>query len=98
MAKSVIKGNEELNAEKTTTTKTKESHDSKLIDPDIYAPLPKEYEESFKSVSMNKSGIAWVNKTGTGTKWKYEKKDTQASAASRPGTSAQQHSPEDQAH
>lgn len=74
LAKSVIEGNEELNVEKTTTIKTKESHDSELIDPDIYAPLPKEYEDSFKSVPMNKSGIAWVNKTGTGTLWRYEKR------------------------
>ena len=32
------------------------------LDPDIYAPLPIEYERSF--TSMNQSGIAWVNQVG----------------------------------
>ena len=40
----------------------------------IYAPLPKKYEDSFKSSPMNKSGIAWVNNPGTGKKWIYEKR------------------------
>lgn len=43
------------------------------IDPDIYAPLPKEYESSFKSSTMNKSGIAWVNISSNGKKWIYTK-------------------------
>ena len=32
-------------------------------DPNIYAPLPEEYEKSFNS--MNQSGIAWVNQIGS---------------------------------
>ena len=39
------------------------------IDPNIYAPLPEEYEKSFSSI--NKSGIAWV--TQIGDKWYYVK-------------------------
>ena len=41
------------------------------IDPDIYAPLPIEYEKSFSHTSMNQSGIAWVNQVGK--KWVYAK-------------------------
>ena len=41
------------------------------IDPDIYAPLPIEYEKSFSHTSMNQSGIAWVTKIGN--KWFYVK-------------------------
>ena len=41
------------------------------IDSGIYAPLPTQYEESFKSSPSNQSGIAWVNRTGN--KWNYSK-------------------------
>ena len=43
------------------------------LDYDIYAPLPAEYEKSFKHTPMNKSGIAWVSFIGK--RWKYSKKD-----------------------
>lgn len=36
---------------------------------DILAPLPEEYESSFKSTKINKSGFAWVNKNGL--LWQY---------------------------
>ena len=45
--------------------------ENKVIDPDIYAPLPEEYEKAFISSPMNQSGIAWVNKIGN--KWIYTK-------------------------
>jgi len=41
------------------------------VDPDIYAPLPEKFEESFAHTSMNKTGIAWVNHIGK--KWIYAK-------------------------
>ena len=44
------------------------------VDEGIYAPLPEKYEIAFKSSPMNKTGIAWVNNTATGTKWIYEKR------------------------
>ena len=50
-----------------------EDPQEKLIDPDIYAPLPIEYENAFKSSPMNQTGIAWVNMPGTGIKFSYSK-------------------------
>ena len=41
------------------------------IDPDIYAPLPSEYEQQFNSSPNNKTGIAWVNYVGK--KWVYQR-------------------------
>ena len=49
---------------KTKLNTSNNSDDINLISDDIFAPLPEQYEDSFKSVSMNKTGIAWVNKTG----------------------------------
>lgn len=41
------------------------------VDSDIYAPLPEKFEESFAHTSMNKTGIAWVNKVGNN--WVYQR-------------------------
>jgi len=43
-----------------------------FIDPDIYAPLPEELTSTFNPTQANKTGIAWVNKSGS--KWKYSRK------------------------
>lgn len=43
-----------------------------FIDPDIYAPLPKELTYTFNTNQTNKTGIAWVNKLGS--YWKYSRK------------------------
>lgn len=76
IAKSIIIKNFELNPENTTKKSDKAVNKTQLIeDYGIYAPLPEEYEQAFKSVPMNKSGIAWVNNPGTGTRWIYERRD-----------------------
>ena len=41
------------------------------INPEIYAPLPKELELTFNPSQANKTGIAWVNKSGS--KWRYSR-------------------------
>ena len=51
------------NSEIETLDKIPENH--------ILSPLPKEYEDSFKSTKTNKTGIAWVNQTGT--RWTYSR-------------------------
>lgn len=43
------------------------------INPNIFAPLPKEWKEHFKKLPMNKTGIAWVNQAGNN--WVYARQD-----------------------
>ncbi|WP_305557530.1 hypothetical protein [Methanobrevibacter sp. V74] len=54
---------------------TKPINGSKTIDEvpaeDILSPLPKQFEDSFKSNKVNKTGIAWVNKTSR--YWSYSR-------------------------
>ena len=42
------------------------------IDSDIYAPLPDELSITFNPTQANKTGIAWVNKSGSN--WRYSRK------------------------
>lgn len=44
-----------------------------VVDQDIYAPLPEKFEKSFAHTSMNKTGIAWVNKVGNN--WVYQRQN-----------------------
>ena len=43
-----------------------------VMNQDILAPLPKQFEDSFKSTKINKTGIAWVNKIGKN--WIYSRR------------------------
>lgn len=73
-AKFHIKNYFDLNKDNTnikTESITQNTYEN--YDEGIYAPLPEKYEIAFKSSPMNQSGIAWVNKSGTGTKWSYTK-------------------------
>lgn len=73
LAKSIILKYYEI--ETDTSPKTDEIEKTiDTVDSGIYAPLPEEYEQSFKSSPMNQSGIAWVNNPGAGTFWIYEKR------------------------
>ena len=73
LAKPLILKNYELNPEKETEEPKKRDISSKINDPGIYAPLPEEYEITFKSSPINKTGIAWVNNPGTGKRWIYDR-------------------------
>ena len=75
LAKPLILEYYELNPENATPRPVNiEKITQRIDDPGIYAPLPEKYEQAFKSNPMNKSGIAWVNNPGTGTKWIYERR------------------------
>ena len=70
-AKNIIDMPEEfINHEDKNTSNIIENSNDK-IDPDIYAPLSKEYEQQFNPKQANKTGIAWVNQYGL--KWVYSR-------------------------
>ena len=43
-----------------------------IVNDDIFTQLPQQFEDSFKSTKINKSGIAWVNKNGNN--WSYSRR------------------------
>lgn len=49
-----------------------EKYLNKVIDVDIFAPLPPKWRDYFKKLPMNKTGIAWVNRVGNN--WVYSRK------------------------
>lgn len=59
----------ELKSKQSEIFSDEELNNEILVDEGIFEPLLEEYESSFNS--MNKSGIAWVNKTGS--KWTYSR-------------------------
>ena len=78
----VIKNNYEwgvrniIKAKKSLEPYSRPENNIKIIKPnteeyDILIPLPEKYEFLFKSTKMNKSGFAWVNKTGN--VWSYSR-------------------------
>ena len=66
------KAKQTLNQKQDWTSDDQPQIISEVIDQDILAPLPKQFEDSFKSSKINKSGIAWVNKTGK--TWTYSRR------------------------
>ena len=65
------KAKQTLNEEKEPL-KSKSINIQEVVSKNILAPLPEQFEDSFKSTKTNKTGIAWVNKIGN--KWVYSRR------------------------
>ena len=66
------KAKQTLNEKQDVVSDNQPKKIPEVINQDILAPLPKQFEDSFKSTKTNKTGIAWVNKIGKN--WIYSRR------------------------
>ena len=70
-ARNIINIPEDFEIPKKEKITDKSKNIPNIIDHDIYAPLPEELNFTFNSAQPNKTGIAWVNKSGSN--WRYSR-------------------------